>query len=112
MAPEQALGERKIDARVDVFALGCVMFECLAGEPAFAGENMMVVLAKVVLESPPRVGRFVPGLADDIEDLVERLLAKRRDARPSNAAEVVQGSPPSEARCLRAGPRRANTGRR
>src|SRR2546425_534524 len=50
MAPEQARGE-SIDARVDVFALGCVLYECLTGVPAFPGEHAVAILARVLLEA-------------------------------------------------------------
>ena len=57
MAPEQARGDADVDARADVFALGCVLFECLTGRPAFAGEHAMAVLAKILLEDAPRARR-------------------------------------------------------
>ena len=51
MAPEQARGERaRIDARADVFSLGCVLFECLAGVPVFQAESPYMLLAKVLLD--------------------------------------------------------------
>src|SRR5690242_2956832 len=55
MAPEQARGDRELTPAVDVFALGCVLFECLAGKPLFSGKHMMAVLAKVLFEEPPRL---------------------------------------------------------
>src|SRR6185369_5218253 len=54
MAPEQARGGRELDARADVFALGCVLFECITGRPAFAGEHAMAILARILLEEAPR----------------------------------------------------------
>ena len=56
MAPEQARGERATPA-ADVFALGCVLFECLVGRPAFTGTTTEVLLAQILLEVPPLVPR-------------------------------------------------------
>src|SRR5213078_3072847 len=55
MAPEQARGERAIDPRGDVFALGCVLYECVSGVPAFAGRNSAAVMARIVLCDPPAI---------------------------------------------------------
>jgi serine/threonine protein kinase len=80
MAPEQALAEDDVDARADVFALGCVLFECLTGAPAFGGVHPLAVLA----EEPPRVGKLKPELAV-LDPLLRRMLAKDREARPCDA---------------------------
>src|SRR5262249_55242247 len=55
MAPEQARSSQRVDARADVFSLGCVLFECLTGKPAFSGDRFIAVLAKVLFEEPPRL---------------------------------------------------------
>lgn len=89
MAPEQARGESSIDARADVFGLGCVLFECLTGRPAFAGRHAVAVLAKVLCEQPPLVSEIRPGLGAEIDDLVGRMLAKEREGRPSDAQSVL-----------------------
>ncbi|MFO0661892.1 MAG: hypothetical protein U0165_18975 [Polyangiaceae bacterium] len=54
MAPEQALGDPHIDARADVFSLGCILFGCFTGRPPFVGEDSVAVLAKLLLDDAPR----------------------------------------------------------
>jgi tetratricopeptide (TPR) repeat protein len=89
MAPEQARGERDVDARADVFALGCVLFEALAGRPPFTGEHLMAVLAKVLFEEAPRVRELCPEAPVELEQLVARMLSKRPAERPADAAAVL-----------------------
>jgi serine/threonine protein kinase/predicted ATPase len=89
MAPEQARGQRDLDARVDVFSLGCVLYECLTGRPAFAGEHPMGVLAKVLLEDPPGVAEVRSEVPPGLDDLVARMLSKDRELRPKDGAAVV-----------------------
>jgi tetratricopeptide (TPR) repeat protein len=89
MAPEQARGNQEVDARADVFALGCVLYECLTGRPAFTADNLMALLGKVLFEDAPRLrqrGAFPPAL----DDLVERMMAKDVARRPADAAAVVK----------------------
>src|SRR5205085_9017945 len=52
MAPEQAMGERTIDARSDVYALGAVTYEMLAGEPPFTGPTVQAIVARLMSEEP------------------------------------------------------------
>jgi tetratricopeptide (TPR) repeat protein len=89
LAPEQARGEREIDARADVFALGCVLFECLTGRPAFTAEHVMAVLAKILFEPAPRPSAQRPDVPRALDDLVARMLAKDREPRPRDAAAVA-----------------------
>ena len=90
MSPEQATGDPDLDPRADVFALGCVLHECLTGEPAFAGDHVMAVLAKVLREQAPRIRDTRPDLPAALDELVARLLAKERALRPENATAVAE----------------------
>ncbi|AGP38545.1 hypothetical protein SCE1572_31160 [Sorangium cellulosum So0157-2] len=105
MAPEQARGESTIDARADVFALGCMLFECLAGRPPFMGDNALSLIMKVVLEDPPRLGELRDGVPKPLERLVARMLSKPMERRPRDGAAVAeelaalaQAGPPAGAR--------------
>ncbi|WP_437646727.1 serine/threonine-protein kinase [Sorangium sp. So ce362] len=89
MAPEQARGSADLDARADVFSLGCVLFECLAGQPAYAGDNPMAVLAKLLLASPPRVRDERPDVPDALDVLVERMLSREPARRPADGAALL-----------------------
>ncbi len=89
MSPEQATADRGLDVRTDVFALGCVLFECLTGEPAFSGDHVVAVLAKVLREEPPRLRQLRPELPLALDDLVGRMLAKDRSKRPADARAVL-----------------------
>ncbi|WP_437283711.1 protein kinase [Sorangium sp. So ce375] len=89
MAPEQARGERRVDARADVFALGCVLFKCLTGRSAFQGAGALAVLVKVLLDEPPRLREVRPDLPDGLDALVARMLAKQPGGRPRDGAAVA-----------------------
>jgi hypothetical protein len=90
MSPEQARGGRTLDARSDVFALGCVLFECLAGRPAFAGDHLMAVLARILVEDPPPLRDLSPEVPAEVEALVRRMLAKAPSARPHDGTELLR----------------------
>ena len=88
MAPEQARGSRDVDARADMFAVGCVLFECLTGVAPFVAEHVWATLAKVLFDEPASVREARPDVSAELEALVERLLSKDPSARPS-AAETL-----------------------
>ncbi len=88
MSPEQAIGQR-VDARADVFALGAVLFECLAGRRPFEAEVVAALLVKIVLETAPRLDQFRPSLPMELVDLVARMLSKEPSGRPVNGLAVA-----------------------
>jgi serine/threonine protein kinase len=88
MSPEQARGDRQIDPRADVFSFGCVLYKCLTGQNAFRGTDPLAVMAKILVEPPPRpsaAGVIVP---EGLEELIVRMLAKDPAGRPEDGAAV------------------------
>jgi serine/threonine protein kinase/tetratricopeptide (TPR) repeat protein len=91
IAPEQALGDRNVDARADVFALGCVLFKCLTGEGAFGGEDDLTVLLRIVKGTARRVREVVPRLPQEVDAFVAWMLARQPEERPRDASVVAAG---------------------
>jgi len=89
MSPEQARGDKDTSARSDVFALGCVLFECLSGQSPFHAAHPMALLAKLLLEEPPRLTDLRPEVPEAIAALCSRMLAKDPSLRPENGAAVL-----------------------
>ncbi|HEU5050557.1 MAG TPA: serine/threonine-protein kinase [Gemmatimonadales bacterium] len=76
MSPEQSLGGDQIDGRSDQYSLGCVLYEMLAGQPPFEGNNTMAILAKHSMEAVPSLQVVRQSIPDDVEDAVMRALEK------------------------------------
>ncbi len=81
MSPEQAMGEREIGPRSDVYALGAMAYEMLAGEPPFTGPNSQAIVAKVLTEQPPaapsQAADGIPGVEAAILTALQKLPADR-----------------------------------
>ncbi|HZS02548.1 MAG TPA: protein kinase [Chloroflexota bacterium] len=86
MAPEQALGE-PIDARSDLYALGIVLYEMLAGQPPFRGDSPLATLALQVNAPLPKLRATNPAVPEAVEAMIERALAKDPAQRYPTAAE-------------------------
>jgi TolB-like protein/Tfp pilus assembly protein PilF len=88
MSPEQAVAEKDVDARTDIYSLGCVLYEMLTGEPPYTGPNPQAVLAKRLREPVPqlRTGRDVPAA---LERAVTKALARAPADRFATAAEFA-----------------------
>jgi serine/threonine-protein kinase len=75
MSPEQASGSSEVDVRSDVYSLGCVLYEMLAGEPPFTGPTAQAMIAKRFAGPAPRVSVVRPGVPAAIVDAIDRALA-------------------------------------
>jgi serine/threonine protein kinase len=89
MAPEQIRSE-EIGRATDVYALGCVMFECLAGKPPFADRQGMRVLWAHLQDEPPDPAAFRPELPPALPQALLRSLAKDPAARPASASQFAE----------------------
>ena len=90
MSPEQAMGEREITARSDVYALGCVTYEMLSGDPPFTGSTAQAIIAKVMTEKPASLQRQRERVPDAVEDAVLTALEKLPADRFATAAEFAE----------------------
>jgi len=90
LAPEQARGDRELDARTDLFALGAVLYECVTGTGPFVAEDIMAALLKVVLEEVRPPSELRSSVPPALDALLLRMLAKERVERPQSAAAVEQ----------------------
>ena len=91
MSPEQARGEiASLDRRADVFSLGCVLFELLAGRRAFERSNPMETLLATLNDEPERLRRLAPAVPRDLEVIVHRALEKDRERRYPSARSLQE----------------------
>ena len=90
MSPEQATAERDLDARSDVYALGCLLFEMLAGEPPYTGHSAQAILAKMLVDPVPSVCRLRPAVPKGLGQVLEKALAKRSADRFTSAGAFAE----------------------
>jgi tetratricopeptide (TPR) repeat protein len=89
MAPEQAAGDANVDHRADIYALGAMTYELLAGHPVFSDRTAQRMLAAHLSEAPRPIGELRADVPATLGDLVMRCLEKDPEARPQSAGEVV-----------------------
>jgi len=90
MSPEQASGVSKIDGRSDIYALACVVYEMLMGEPVFDGPSAAAILRKHRGARPPSLRVVKPELPEHVETAVHAALEKRPKDRPKTAKLFVE----------------------
>jgi len=112
MSPEQAAGERNLDGRSDLYSLGCVLFEMLAGQPPFTGPTREVLVRQHIATTAPPVTQFRPAVPAAVVDALARALAKNPADRfqlVEHFASALQSGPPdtrAAAPLIEAGARR------
>jgi serine/threonine protein kinase/tetratricopeptide (TPR) repeat protein len=112
MSPEQVVGEAELDGRSDIYSLGCVLFEMLAGEPPFSGSTIEAMVARRFIEPPPLLRTLGVEVPEAVEQVISRALCQARadrfptaaafaealavSATPAATAAVASGSAPHE----------------
>ena len=89
MAPEQVSAQHPITPSTDIFSLGCVIYECLAGKPAFCAPHFVSALAKILFTEPEPLASLRPELPSALQPLLERMLAKAPECRFPEASSLV-----------------------
>ncbi|MBL9008713.1 MAG: protein kinase [Myxococcales bacterium] len=88
MAPEQARGLRDISPAADIYSLGCIVYECLTGQPPFWDNHAGSMLVRVLFEEPPPVETLCPGLPAWLVELLARMMAKAPEQRVRDGAAL------------------------
>lgn len=88
MAPEQITGDASISGKVDLYALGCCLFEMLTGRKTFLGNNFAQLFEQHLRAEPPHVRSLVGDCPDELDEIIHQLLAKNAEDRPFNARHV------------------------
>jgi len=89
MAPEQSVDPSRVDGRTDIYALGCVLYEALTGEPAFAGRTPQAVLSRHLSDMPRTMRTVRREIPNHVERAVFKALAKAPQGRHANGAAFV-----------------------
>ncbi len=89
MSPEQATSQPDITGAADIYALGCVLYEMLAGEPPFSGPTPFAVLTRQVRQRPASLRSTDPAISKSVDRAVARALEKKTKKRPGSGAELV-----------------------
>jgi eukaryotic-like serine/threonine-protein kinase len=94
MAPEQAMGERALDGRVDVWGVGICLFEALTGRRPFVAKNYNALLVQILTVPTPSIAEIRPDVPPALATVIERTLEKRRDQRYQTARELADALAP------------------
>ena len=85
MSPEQAVRRRSVDARSDIYSLGCVLYEMLAGDPPFTGRTAQAILARHAFDPVPPLRTVCPGVSAALEKAILTALEKSPERRFQSA---------------------------
>jgi TolB-like protein len=95
MSPEQAAGERDLDARTDIYSLGTVLYELLAGEPPFTGPTAQAMAARRLSSEAPSVRQYRPAVPESVDRAVRKALARVPADRFASAGELARALAPT-----------------
>jgi serine/threonine protein kinase/tetratricopeptide (TPR) repeat protein len=95
MSPEQAAGERELDARTDIYSIGTVLYEMLAGEPPFAGPTMQAMAARRLTGEVPSIRRLRPTVPEAVDQAIRTALAPVPADRFASASELARALAPA-----------------
>ena len=111
VAPEQIEGQ-PVDGRADVYSLGCVLYECLAGEPPFRSDSKVAAALRSPAEAAPSVSSTGPSSGTSIDTVIARAMAKQPDERYASCGELAKAAAAALAEVRGRASRLPSTGRR
>ncbi len=94
MSPEQIRDDRDLDQRTDIYALGCILYEMLTGEPPYTGRGLTEVASRILQGPVPSARHLVPDVPPGLDAAIGRALAKRAEERFGSMAEFTAALPP------------------
>lgn len=89
MSPEQARGDDDLDHRIDIYALGVILYEATTGEVPFQGKNYLNILTQVIADEPKNPSELFPNIDRDLESVIMKAMAKDRDQRYQKMSEIA-----------------------
>lgn len=102
LSPEQALGD-EVDARSDLFSLGSVLYECIAGQRPFEGKSHVEICTKVIRDDPPAPSQINSQVTSELDRITLKALAKKPAARYQTADELIEDLRAANTQLLRRG---------
>jgi serine/threonine protein kinase len=94
MSPEQIREDRDLDQRTDIYALGCILYEMLTGEPPYSGRGLTEMASRILQSPVPSARHLVPEVPPGLDAAIRRALAKRAAERFGSMAEFAAALPP------------------
>jgi serine/threonine-protein kinase len=100
MPPEQARGQKELDERADIYALGVILFELLSAQKPHNGENYNAILYSILMQAAPRIETYRPDLPPELAALVHRAMAADVNERPQSVSELAEALAPYTGRSI------------